>query len=140
MVYRSFVLCNVSFLIGSVLFFPNYGSRDQRAGTWIFIFGSAAFLVLLLVDLCDTAYLRVLPVKWQLGGRVLRTSSYLLSSIGCFFFVLGSIWFLFPNSPLYPTAVTLFVIGSACFMFASMVVLYGRILYHYYRLHREDSQ
>lgn len=33
---RLYVFCNVVFLIGSILFFPSFGPRDTRAGTWLF--------------------------------------------------------------------------------------------------------
>lgn len=60
------VLIGVWFLVGSILFF---NEATTRAGTWLFVIGSAELLVRPLIRLSRLVHLRYLPAKSGLPGE-----------------------------------------------------------------------
>ena len=123
---------NISFIVGSVYFLP---SQKAIVGDDIFIVASI-FVTLPQILTCFGLYSnsrfnekfhdKYLPIK-----KYVIFSSIILS-IACVMFVVGTVEFKDQNSEtigLYVEGVVFFILGSALFLFASLV---GAYLRHYY--------
>ena len=108
----------VSFIVGSVFFFPGFGAYED-VGAWIFFAGSLLYLIVTGHDMAEVIRHR----NAQMGRtqaedlEIVAAVSYLLGTI---LFTIGSIFFL-SEVGLFVAGAWLFILGSVLFTLGACV-------------------
>ncbi len=108
----------VSFIVGSVFFFPSFGAYED-VGAWIFFAGSLLYLIVTGHDMAEVirhrkSKMRRMPTETL---EAIAAVSYLLGTI---LFAIGSIFFL-SEVGLFVAGAWLFILGSVLFTLGACV-------------------
>ena len=105
----------VSFVVGSIFFFPVLGDYEDL-GAWIFFAGSILYLVVTGHDMAEVIRHRKSNASRN-RGDVFEAIAAVTYVTGTLAFILGSVFFL--------SAVGLFVAGAWLFIFGSVLFMLG---------------
>ena len=106
------------FVVGSILFFPQFGSFADL-GAWLFFAGSLLYLVVSVHDLLEVVRYRNSDGErcTDVGLEILSVASYLLGTV---LFAVGSLLFLSAFSHVVEGA-WMFIVGSGLFAVGACV-------------------
>ena len=106
----------VSFIVGSIFFFPSFGAYED-VGAWIFFAGSLLYLIVTGHDMVEVVRHRKTHPRGSEDLEVVAATAYFLGTV---LFAIGSIFFLSEVS-LFVAGAWLFVLGSALFTLGACV-------------------
>lgn len=107
-----------SFIVGSVFFFPSFGTYED-VGAWIFFAGSLLYLIVTGHDMVEVIRHRNAHMRRTKAEdlELVAAAAYLLGTI---LFAIGSIFFL-SEVGLFVAGAWLFILGSALFTLGACV-------------------